>query len=382
MAGYRSIDETPLEATGQAGFEHGEAVEFAGSSMKTLGFFGRDLGSHAPTAGRVPAFLGLAERTGGRYVENPKSMHDALVQTGLDFEVRKEEGIRVHIAQPQVDGDNLVMQDVALDMPKWFGTVAYPNDGKPPFAIAPVGRYFKVVQNTEALGFGENIIDEGGQLVALGAYGDPMGSKTYAAFRLPNGMTVGGHDPYDIYLTITNAHDRTGGLTALTAPIRLGCTNQTYATFGRRNGKPKHVIRHTTRAALRVAEARKQLQLAFAYRDIFAEEAEKLLAMKMPKDQFVVYARMVFKTKDEADLSKMGATMLAKREDQLMAILASDTNEFGRGTAYAGYQALVEYADFFQPARGNAEASRQLRIMEGQTERFKNRAWEMATALA
>lgn len=377
MTNYRQIEDSGMEATGSAPYEQGIAQQFAAWKGKTMGFA---RGGAQSTGPRVPAFLGLAEATGGVYLENPPTDIDAaLREVGLDYEVRKET-IKGHLTVPRVDGENLVADEVTLDMPGWFANVAHPNDGRPPFVIAPVKGVYTNVQNPEAMAFGEHIIDAGGMLRALGAYGNPVGAKTYAAFQLPDGMTVGGQDRYDLYLTVINSFDRSGGLVGLTAPIRLDCTNQTTATFGRRANR--FSIRHTKSAKGRVVEAREALGLAFAYRDTFVEEAEKLLAIEVPKDRFVVYAREVFKTKAEEDLTTMATTLLAKREEQLMAILAGDACEFGRGTAYAAYQALVEYSDFYAPARGDARLSRMTRIMEGQTERFKDRAWDLAVAMS
>src|SRR6185312_12854866 len=124
----------------------------------TLGFFGADLGSDRPTEGRVPAFLGLAERTGGVYLENTEhglTVGDALRQTGLDFEVRKElitatrteEVLEVTPAgEPQ-----MVSRPTgeALRMPDWMATVAYPRDGGQPFAIAPTSPTYTIFQNEQ-----------------------------------------------------------------------------------------------------------------------------------------------------------------------------------------------------------------------------------------
>ena len=60
--GYRSIDATPLGDAEKV--TSGEAITFGGNGSKgarqpgmgTLGFYGADLGSDAPTQGRVPAF--------------------------------------------------------------------------------------------------------------------------------------------------------------------------------------------------------------------------------------------------------------------------------------------------------------------------------------
>ena len=77
---YRPIDATPFGDAARV--TSGEAIAFDGN------------GSSAPTQGRVPAFLGLAERSGGVYLErtgdNPPTVAEAIRRVGLDREVRKE----------------------------------------------------------------------------------------------------------------------------------------------------------------------------------------------------------------------------------------------------------------------------------------------------
>jgi hypothetical protein len=83
-----------------------------------------------------------------------------------------------------------------------------------------------------------------GRLVALGTWDG--GAKTYGAWELGEGMSIGGGDPYRNFVTIVNTHDGNGTY-GLLAPIRLGCTNQTNATFGRK-ATPRFTIRHVGEA--------------------------------------------------------------------------------------------------------------------------------------
>src|SRR4051794_20827512 len=96
-SGYRSIDATPFGDAERVTSR--EAITFEGNGSKswrdggvgTLGFYGRDLGSSAPTMGRVPAFLALAERTGGTYLEDESgklTVAEAIRKVGLDVTVR------------------------------------------------------------------------------------------------------------------------------------------------------------------------------------------------------------------------------------------------------------------------------------------------------
>jgi hypothetical protein len=395
--GYRSIDATPL---GDAeAVTSGEAITFGGNGADgswrstgqgTLGFYGRDLGSSAPTEGRVPAFLGLAERSGGVYLERtgdtPPTIAEAMRRVGLDREIRLEP-LSVHTsADGFTVGDDGELREERIPtgetapMPgRWVATVSYPRDGGAPTPIAPCSPRYTVIQDDRALEVGDALSE--GTLRALGAWDG--GAKTYGAWELGEGMTIGGGDPYRNFVTIVNTHDGNGTY-GLLAPIRLGCTNQTNATFGRK-ATPRFTIRHVGEAAFKLEEARRILGLSHAYLEVLQEESEALLAIPMSTDRFLVYAKEVWgMNKPEEDLSKRSLSLVNARGEELLAMLDSPTCEFGRGTAYAGYQAVVEYLDFAGTVRGgdSPEERRWTRIMTGELDAAKTRAWELATASA
>lgn len=390
---YRSIEQTPFADEAKVG--SGEAIEFDGNGAKgrdggtgTLGFFGRDLGSSAPTQGRVPAFLGLAERTGGVYLErtgeNPPTVDEALKRTGLDFEVRLEPLSFQPTADAPVVGEDGGLSSERVPSgervtmpPRWVGAVAYPKDGGTPWGIAAHSPKYTCIQNDDALAMGDAL--SGGRLVALGAWADR--ARVYGAWELGEGVTIGGGDPYRNFVTIVTTHDGNGTY-GLLAPIRLGCTNQTGATFGRK-ATPRFSIRHVGEARFKLEEASRILGLSRSYIATLQEESEHLLATPMTKDQFVVYAKQVWSVKPAEDLTKQSAKLVEARTEDLLAILASDSCAFGEGTAYAGYNAVTEYLDFFGKVRGGddaATARRQEKIMNGELDAAKTRAFAIAAA--
>jgi hypothetical protein len=390
-SGYRGIEQTPFGDAARV--DSGEAIHFDGNGARgrnggtgTLGFFGRDLGSDAPTQGRVPAFLGLAERTGGVYVEDTRGLNvaDALRQTGLDFEVRKDAlsvNLTGEVAVPTEDGGLEMQQQETGEQtrmrPRWVATVGYPNDGGQPFGIAPCSPRYTVIQTGTALEVGDALSE--GKLVALGAWDDR--AKVYGAWELGDGFDVAG-DPYRSFVSIVTTHDG-NGTWGVMAPIRLGCTNQTNATFGRK-ATPRFSIRHVGEARFKLEEARRILGLSKQYVEVLQQESEELLAKPMGVDSFLVFTREVWgvSTDDEA-LSKRSLSLAKTRDDELLSILASQTCEFGRGTAYAGVQAVIEHLDFYGTVRGgeDAQSRRYERIMAGELDRAKTRAWEMAAAV-
>lgn len=332
--------------------------------------------------GRVPSFLGLAERTGGLYLEGdaPMTVEEGLASLpDLDYEV-KLEPLTVQLR------DERGRMGKRLELPRHFATVLHYADGRDPVAVAPVGTRYEPIQIRDGLSFGDEIVREGeGFLKALGVYGDPIGARAYAAFDMGR-MLVGGEDRHDLYVVVTTSHDGSSGLSVRIVPLRFRCTNETSMHYGRRS--TRYTIRHMRGAHGRVQEAREILKLTFDARDAYAAKAEELLRIRVTPDQFRLYGRQVFGI-EEADekLSKRALHEAYAKDEELLAILASETNDFGRGTAYAAYQAIVEDLDWVSRVYGaksaeDATVRRWNRSMNGQLDATKNRAWDLAFALA
>lgn len=340
--------------------------------------------------GRVPAFMALAQRTGGLYYENPPSLAEGLRATGLDAEVRLERTF-AHVDQSAYDPETgeEVTVTAPIDMPDYRTTVLHYNDGRQPVPVTPwVSPKYQVVQTTEALAAGQQIIQEGwGLLAALGAWGKPLGSKVYATFAL-DGMLVGGGDPHGLFLTITTSHDGMGCLGFRLVPMRFACTNEEPMYFGPKSRRvtPAFTRRHTKNVLREAAtQAREALELSAEYREVFTAEAEKALAIKVTENEAITYWRQVFGVPtDASDWSPRQARVAQDREDQLVSILNSEECDFGRRTAYGSFQAVTSYLDHFRPVRGQGEAAQTIRrqesIVTGELDKTKQHAWELALA--
>jgi hypothetical protein len=327
--------------------------------------------------GRVPAFMGLAQRTGGVYLEEadtPLSVPDAMRQVGLDFEVKLEK-LQAVVTEPVVTADGPTTQDRAIDMPRYRASTGHFRDGRVvPFG--PVSPRYQPIQPVEIAELGDSVVREaGGRLQALGLFGDPVGSRLYMAFHLGQ-FQVAGKDAHDLSLTIIADQAGRGGVVAQLAPIRLQCTNQTSGIFGRRHAS-RYVLRHTAGAKGRAAEIQAKLQLTWDYVGHYQTEAEELLAQPMGTDDFVAWEHELFGVPQVTEgLTSNKQTMIANRDEALVRIFTGPTNEGTERTRYAAAQTVIEYLDHESIVRGrDPEASRWERLMAGQTEAAKARAW-------
>lgn len=280
---------------------------------------------HGETMGgkRLPAFLGLAQRTGGIFYENPPTVEDAYIQTGLNFTIELENNTCSRLTPDGVE---------TKDVPRTRTTVAVWPDGRwEPFG--PVGTRYTPIQNPTIASLGQLVVDRGeGALVAVGAYGDPIGSRVYMAFNLDD-FNVGGRDPHNLALTFTAAHDGTGGLTAAVRPTRLACTNAVNGIFGSRIGT--YTIRHTQSADGKVQDIREALSMTWKYVDRYQEESEALLRGTFTEREFMAFQHELFGVPAFEDATPRQRTLIANRDEALLDIWRSDTVEDVKQTRFA-----------------------------------------------
>lgn len=323
---------------------------------------------------RMPAFVGLAKFAGGVYAENTDgiSLDAAMSAARMDYTVKFQQDTRSG-AQPvsdehpdtadsDSDDDGIPMITVTTVEDKDVVTVQYPFRGT--YAEWPNGdrvglgmvrSRYQIVQPWAAGELGQALIDEGGaNCVAAGIYGKPMGARSYLAFKLPQGMTVGGQDEHDLYVTILNSYDGQTGLTGLLAPIRLACTNMTTATFGRKVSN-RFSFRHSGNVDDKIVEARKALGIASSWSALWQEAAEQLLATPLAGEDLDAFLEKVLPTPNSVSTDS-GERAWARRRIEIKHIITkSDTNEFGRGTAYAAYNGVAEWADWASDTKKGGE---------------------------
>lgn len=310
--------------------------------------------------GRIPAFFGLAQITGGVYAEQVAGMtiQQALAAAGLDFTVVKGDDLAVTVRT----GDQPPVQVSGL--PRMRGTVAVYPDGRPPRLLGVVGSGYPVVQPWEAAEFGQAVLEEGGATVAaVGAYGDPTGSRMFMALKLPEGLRIGGEDPHDLYLGLGNSFDRGTGLWAVTAPIRLDCTNQVAATFGHLSSR--FSIPHRGEMGTKVGDVQRALRLTNTFAEAYAAAAEELLATPMVGAEIDRFLETLLPTPAGVRTKRGELAWGARRHGIATVIRHGERNTVGRGTRYAALQGVTEWVDWMAPSR--SERGRFTRLVDGGT---------------
>ena len=243
---------------------------------------------------------------GFKNFDTPKSVSEAIVESGADFTVKKEHLIRVSetewdalakgnaVVNLQLTKNNLVHSHCA--------TVREDNGTN----LGVVGSNYGVVQNKDAFKFVDFIVNgmAGGDgnkavITSCGTLGG--GSRMFVSAKLPNSMKISGdNSPIDDYLLFTNSHDGSFAVQVLFTPVRVVCQNT--LNLALRTAKNKLIFKHTRLVSDRIdIENTENMRKAIAvlkmhevYKEEFVANLENLVAQKVTERQMIQFASSVF----------------------------------------------------------------------------------------
>lgn len=312
---------------------------------------------------RTPGFLRM-----GMEVGNAKTADEALAFTGLDYQVTMEQ-LTVNAYDENCGPWDIVMPDR-------FATVAWLPEGPRPMDVVS-GRY-NVLQNTDAFKVCTDLVDDSdAKFVCAGAL--QGGKRVFIGMQLPGHMLVGGVDPLDTYLLAWNSHDGGSALRLAITNVRIWCTNQLQAAL--RTAKSTFSIKHTNSMTERLQAAREALALTFKYQAEVEAEFERMLDKAWTDAQFEKLVMQLLPIDPDADPLVAGCVEQERRT--MENLWTAPTQENIAGTAYAAYQAAVEYADWYIPVKGlDQEAARAKRQLLGNYDDLKLRAFDLTRVAA
>lgn len=263
------------------------------------------------------------------------------------------------------------MDDWGTAFPQQRGVLATIGGKVTPLGV--VGTKHHIVQNEETTDLLDTIVDDSGaNFVAAGHC--KGGRQTFVVMKMPKGILIDGVDAHDMYMGCTNYHEG-GSLTAWSTVMRLRCTNMLDSSM--KGAKSKWRLRHTASIGGRVQEARQSLRLTYAWAGEFEKSLMAMLATPMTSGEFDHFVDLIAPP-SESDKAGWVARAEEKRQALRFLFNEAETNEFGRGTRYAAYNAATEYADWVMPIRSAAPAARAERILADTTVgNFKQNAFDL-----
>ena len=314
----------------------------------------------------------LAWNVAGENLANePMTGAEAIEKGGLaGWNVR-------HMGIQTVMGDTLAdLDDSHIVIPNQRAVLATIDGKVTPLGV--VGSKHTLVQNEETVDLLDTIVDDSGaHFVAAGKL--KAGRQTFVVMKMPRGILIDGADAHDMYMGCSNFHEG-GSLTAWTTLMRLRCTNMLNSSM--KGAKSKWRLRHTSSIGGRVQDARQSLRLTYAWAGEFEKALTGLLHTPMSETEFNAFVEHIAPP-STSDKAGWVARAEEKRQTLRHLFFDAETNEFGRGTRYAAYNAATEYADWFLPIRSKAPQARAERTLADTTvENFKQTALDALLAPA
>ena len=212
----------------------------------------------------------------GQYVDKAMTADEAIKLGGLDYQVER----RPLYAPTQEEGKY-------VEVPGWFSNVR--TDTNQPLGVVK-GRY-TIVQNKDAFGFFDSIIDKGEAIFeTAGALG--RGEKIFITAKLPDDMIVRG-EKVEKYILLTNSHDATTTIIAGFTPTRVVCNNTLTAAL--KNIDNRVSIAHTASAESKLKEATRVMGIASKYMDEVNHVFEAMTYKKLSDLEFKNYIETIMK---------------------------------------------------------------------------------------
>ena len=178
------------------------------------------------------------------------------------------------------------------------------------------------------------------------------GTKVWLLGKVNSFHVVPG-DKVDQFLLLYNSHDGTGALRIFFTNVRVVCTNTAQAAL--RAGRGTGVsIRHTKNMMNRVEKAREVLGLSVQAHKEYADFSKYLVGKQMNKVKIESFVEDLIPVNEDA---KFATKAMNQRENIIQLFesgVGQDIPGVG-GTAWAAYNAVTEYANYFRTTRGGQE---------------------------
>ncbi|MGW1193667.1 DUF932 domain-containing protein [Streptomyces sp. NPDC002559] len=266
-----------------------------------------------------------------------------------------------------------------VEVAEHFATArTHPKTGRTQ-TLGVVGSDYHAVQNEEHAEFLNLLADESGaHFETAGSLKN--GRQVFLTMKMPKSLTIGQSDDVDLYIAAFNSHDGSSAFRVVTTPVRVVCANTVRAAI--QGARSSFVVRHTAGAKARIAQARSALGLTFRYAEEFEKAAQRMIEAEMTLSELKSVVDELWPVEDNAH--PRTKTNQRQRWGAISNLFEhADTQAGIRGTRWAGYNALTEYANHVAPALGRTAddkaAARAERIISGTANKLMEKAFALTT---
>ena len=289
----------------------------------------------------------------GVIVEDAPSSKDALRLAGLDWRV---------VQKPLFTDSGLVEG--------YKANIRESDDS----VLGVVTDRYKVVQNTEAFAFTDNLLGEGVKYETAGSL--QGGKKVWILARLPREYIMSG-ERITPYLVFSNTHDGSGAVKVAITPVRVVCNNTLNLALNTANRCFSMV--HTGDIKGKIDEAKHTLFMADKYMEALGNEFDNMREHRITDQQVEEYIEMLLPIDRKA--SSVTVRNIKKlREDMRMRYYdAPDLSQLGNN-AYRFINAVSDFATHANPIRRSKNYNENLFMRTYEGNPMIDKAYQLLTA--
>lgn len=290
----------------------------------------------------------------GVRVEEAPASADALRMAGLDWKVLQES-----------------IYTNAGDKISGYKANVRSTDRK---VLGVVTDRYKVIQNSEAFAFTDELLGSGVRYETAGSLAD--GKKVWLLARLPREYIIGG-ERISPYLVFSNTHDGSGAVRVAVTPIRVVCNNTLNLALD--SAKRSWSMIHTGDIKGKIQEAKDTLFMAEEYMDNLGKEFERLRKIQMSDEQVKDFIELLLPLEKNATLTQL-RNIKKLREDMASRYFDAPDLQHVGNNAYRFVNAVSDFATHANPLRRTANYNENLfaRTVEGNP--LIDRAYQMVCA--
>lgn len=240
--------------------------------------------------------------------------------------------------------------------------------------LGVVSDRYKVVQNTDAFSFTDELLGRGVRYETAGSLQD--GRRVWLLARLPREYIIAG-ERISPYLVFSNTHDGSGSVKVAATPVRVVCNNT--LNLALHTAKRSFSMIHTGNIQDKIQEARDTLFMAEEYMDCLGAEFEQLRRMKITDEQVAEYIEQLLPMEKNATAMQEKNIIRLRNDMKRRYYDAPDLQKVG-DNAYRFINAVSDFATHSNPLRRTANYSENLfgRTVDGNP--MIDRAYEMVQA--
>ena len=214
--------------------------------------------------------------------------------------------------------------------------------------LGVVSDRYKVVQNTDAFSFTDELLGKGVRYETAGSLQE--GRKVWLLARLPSEYIIAG-ERISPYLVFSNTHDGSGSVKVAVTPVRVVCNNTLNLALGTADRSFSMV--HTGKIQDKIQEAKDTLFMAEKYMDCLGSEFERLRRQKVTDAQVKEYIELLLPMEKDATPVQGKNIIKLRRDMEQRYYDAPDLQKVGNN-AYRFINAVSDFATHSNPLRRTA----------------------------